>query len=122
MKEVKLVPIAVCYFLPETGVKLKLLKFKSVSGEAAEILREHLLLVLDQSRLKKKLIGFYADNYNTNFGGIKKENKIMFSSKLKITLNGILWASDVQFTSFTTAFSKLRILCQYARKPCCKDL
>ena len=37
MKEVELVPIVVRYFLLESGVKAKLLEFKSVPGETAEI-------------------------------------------------------------------------------------
>ena len=38
MKEVKLVPIVVRYFLPESGVKVKLWNLnKSVPGETAEI-------------------------------------------------------------------------------------
>ena len=37
-KEVKLVPIVIRYFLPESGVEVKLLQFKSVPRETAEIL------------------------------------------------------------------------------------
>ena len=62
MKEVKLVPTVVRYFLPESGVRVKLLEFKSVSGETAKIFSEYLLSVLDQTKLKDKLIGFCADN------------------------------------------------------------
>ena len=39
-KKVKLVSIMVCYSLPEIAVKVKLLEFKSVLGETAEILSE----------------------------------------------------------------------------------
>ena len=39
MKEVKLVSIVVRYFLPESGVKVKLLEFKSVPGETAKLLQ-----------------------------------------------------------------------------------
>ena len=38
MKEVKLVPIVVRYYLPESGLKVKLLEFKLVPAETAEIL------------------------------------------------------------------------------------
>ena len=51
MKAVKLLPIVVCYFLPKSGVKVKLLEFKSVPGETAEILSKYLLSVLDQTKL-----------------------------------------------------------------------
>ena len=72
MKEVKLVPIVVCYFLPESGVQVKLLEFKSVPGETAQILSEYLLSVLDQKKIKGKLIQFCADNCNTNFGSVNR--------------------------------------------------
>ena len=52
MKEVKLVPIVVRYFLPKSGVKVKLLEFKSVTGETAEILSKYLLSVIDQTNLR----------------------------------------------------------------------
>ena len=75
MKEVKLVPIVVGYFLPESDVKVKLIEFKSVFGETAEILSKYLLSVLDQIKLKDKSIGIWADNCNTNFGGVKRREQ-----------------------------------------------
>ena len=86
MKEVKLVPIVVRYFLPKSGVKVKLLEFKSVPGETAEILSEYLLSVLDQTKLKDKLIGFCADNCNTNFDGVNRRghNDVFYKVKNNI--------------------------------------
>ena len=83
MKEVKLMPIVVRYFFPENGVKVKLLEFKSVPGKTAEILSKYLFSVLDQTKLKDKLIGFCADNCNTNFGGIKRrgQNNVFYRVK-----------------------------------------
>ena len=66
-------PIVVRYFLPENGVKVKLLVFKSVPGETTERLRKYLLSILDQTKFKDKLIGFCADN--TKFGGIKRRGQ-----------------------------------------------
>ena len=86
MKEVKLVPIVVRYFLPKSGINVKLLEFKSVTGETAETLSKYLLSVMDQTKLKDKLIGFCADNCNTNFGGIKKggQNNIFYEVKYNV--------------------------------------
>ena len=83
LKEVKLVPIVVGYFLPESGVKLKLLEFKSIPGETAEILSKYLLSVLDQTKLKDKLIGFCADNCNSNFGSVNRRgyNNVFYKVK-----------------------------------------
>ena len=84
-KEVKLVLIVIRYFLPESGVEVKLLEFKSVPRETAEILSKYLLLVPDQTKLKDKLIGFCADNCNTNFGDIKRggQNNVFYEDNLK---------------------------------------
>ena len=85
IKEVRLVPVVVCYFLPESGVKVMLLEFKSVLGETAEILSKYLLSVLDQTKLKDKLTGFCVDNCNTNFRGIKRreQNNVGLFYKVK---------------------------------------
>ena len=80
--KMKLVPIVVCLFLPESDVKVKLLQFKSVHGETAEILSEYLLSVLDQTKLKDKLIGFCADNA-TLTSAVLIEEDIMYSIKLR---------------------------------------
>ena len=56
-KEVKLVPIVIRYFLPESGIEVKLLQFKSVPRETAEILSKYLLSVLDQTKLNWILCG-----------------------------------------------------------------
>ena len=56
-KEVKLVPIVIRYFLPESGIEVKLLQFKSVPRETAEILSKYLLSVLDQTKLDWILCG-----------------------------------------------------------------
>ena len=56
-KEVKLVPVVIRYFLPESGVEVKLLQFKSVPRETAEILSKYLLSVLDQTKLDWILCG-----------------------------------------------------------------
>ena len=93
MKEVKLVFIVVCYSPPETGVEVKQLEFKSVSGETAEILSKCMLSVLDQTRLKEKWIKFCANSFNTNFRGVKigGQNNAFFKVKdnIKRDLLGI---------------------------------
>ena len=52
-KEIKLVPVVVRYFVPDIGVKVKLLEFKSLPGETAEILSNYLVSVLEQNELKQ---------------------------------------------------------------------
>jgi len=88
-KEIKIVPVVVRYFVPDVGVKVKLLEFKSLEGETAAILSEYLVSVLEQNGLKEKLAGFCADNCNTNFGGLKRrgQNNVFFKLKENIGRN-----------------------------------
>jgi len=80
-KEIKLVPVVVRYFVHDIGVKVKLLEFKSLPGETAEILSNYLVSVLEQNELKEKVVGFCADNCNTNFGGVKRKYNVFFKMK-----------------------------------------
>ena len=88
-KEIKNVPVVVRYFVPNVGVKVKLIEFKSLGGKTAAILSEYLVSVLEQNDLKEKLARFCADNCNTNFGGLKKreQNNVFFKLKENIGRN-----------------------------------
>ncbi|GBM17955.1 hypothetical protein AVEN_111101-1 [Araneus ventricosus] len=92
-KDIKLVPIVVCYFNPNSGVQVKLLDFKCVAGETSEILTNHLCSVLLQNDLNNKVIGFCGDNCNTNLGGVKRAGQKNVFHRLKNSLgweiNGI---------------------------------
>lgn len=74
-KEVKLVPVVVRYFQPESGIQVKLLEFKSVLGETAVILTNHLVEVLKKNNLEDKVVAFCGDNCNTNFGGVLRRGQ-----------------------------------------------
>ena len=59
MKEVKLIPIVVCCFLQETGVKMKLLESKSVPGKTAKILT----LSLPRSSIDDLVFSVFTSNF-----------------------------------------------------------
>ncbi|GBM09714.1 hypothetical protein AVEN_186417-1 [Araneus ventricosus] len=61
-KDIKLVPIVVRYFNPNSGVQVELLDFKSVAGETSEILTYHLCSVLLQNDLNNKVVSFCGGN------------------------------------------------------------
>ena len=77
----KLVPVVVCYFLPETGVKVKLLEFKSVSGQTAEILIENCFRFSTKQGSRKNLLDFVQTIATLALEELKEEDKIMFSLK-----------------------------------------
>ena len=74
----------VCYFVPDVSEKVKLLEFKPLLAETAVIHSEYLISVLEQNELKEKIVGFCADNCNTNFRDVKTRRQIIvFQSKKK---------------------------------------
>jgi len=80
-KEVKIVPVVVRYFLPDVGVKVKLLEFKSLPGETAAILGEKLVSILEQNELKEKSLGCVQTIVTPTSEVWKEEDKIMFFSE-----------------------------------------
>ena len=82
-KDTKIIPVMVRYFLPEEGVKVKLLDFKSVPGETAAILTDSLMCSLRDHQLTEKIIAYCGDNCNTNFGGVKRNGKNNVFNRLK---------------------------------------
>ena len=115
-KEIKLVRVVVRYFVPDIGVKVKLLEFKSLPGETAEILSNYLVSVLEQNELKEKVVGFFADNCNTNFGGVKRrgQNNVFFKVKEKIErdLTGIGCAAHIVHNCLQHAVDTLPVCVQ----------
>jgi len=73
-----MVPVMIRYFIPNEGVKTKILEFDELSGETSLLLTDYISKVLSQWDVLKKVIAFSADNTNTNFGGVNRRGKIMF--------------------------------------------
>ncbi|GBN59890.1 hypothetical protein AVEN_180492-1 [Araneus ventricosus] len=112
-KDIKLVPIVVRYFNPNSGVQVKLLDFKSVASETSEILTNHLCSVLLQNDLNNKIVGFCGENCNTNFGGVKRAGqKNVFHplmNSLGREINGIGCGAHIVHNCVQTAVDSLPI-------------
>ncbi|GBM04868.1 hypothetical protein AVEN_252815-1 [Araneus ventricosus] len=110
-KDLKLMPIVVRYFNPNSGVHVKLLDLKSVAGETSEILTNHLCSVRLQNDLNNKVVGFCRDNCNTNFGGVKREVQKSVFHRLKNSLgreiNGIGCGAHIVHNCVQTAIDSL---------------
>lgn len=72
-KAIKLVPILVRYFLPEIGIKNKILEFSNLPGETSDLITGKIIDVLTKYGLKEKIVALSADNTNTNFGGLARK-------------------------------------------------
>lgn len=110
-KEIKLAAIVVRYFKQGSGVRVKLLDFKSVQGETEKILSEHLVKVVKDHQLEDKVVGFCGNYCNTNFGVVKRkrENNIIALERIKIGkhINGIGWGAHIVHNTFQTAVDVL---------------
>lgn len=111
--EVKLVPLIVRYFKQESGVQIKLLDFKSLPGETAEILSNHLMGVVKENKLEEKVVGFCGDNCNTNFGGVKRRGKnnvfTLIQREFGRSINGIGCGAHIVHNTIQTAVDVLPI-------------
>ena len=90
--------VDVAHVLPE--LKLNLVEKNRYQVIANfEILSNYLVSVLEQNELKEKVVGFCADNCNTNFGGVKRKgkNNVFFKviEKIERDLTGIGCAAHI---------------------------
>lgn len=81
--DLQMIPVMVRYFLPHKGVQVKMLDFQSVPGEKSEILTNQIFDIISKYKISDKIIGFCADNCNTNFGGVARRGKNNVYFRLK---------------------------------------
>ncbi|CAI6370838.1 unnamed protein product [Macrosiphum euphorbiae] len=74
-KDLKIIPVLVRYFLPETGIKTVIIEFTDLPGETAVQLTNYVCELLKTWKIEKKIIALSADNTNTNFGGVLRRGK-----------------------------------------------
>jgi hypothetical protein len=77
-KNLKLVPFQ--YFTPEKRVQTKVTEFLNLKGEMADVLMTYIMNVLQKYKLSDKVIAFWGDNCNTNFGGAARRGTMFLPS------------------------------------------
>jgi len=109
----KMVAVMIRYFIPNEGVKTKILEFDELSGETFLLLTDYISKVLSHWDVLKKVIAFSADNTNINFGGVNRRGKSNVFFKLKESINtnliGIGCAAHILNNSIQTAADTLPI-------------
>lgn len=109
----KLCTILVRYFLPNFGVRVKVLNIKQLPGENSDILTNCINESLEKFGATKKLVALCADNTNVNFGGSQRrgENNVLYkmqqSSKKKLI--GVNCAAHIFNNCISTAVDCLPI-------------
>ena len=109
MWEIKMVPVLVRYFLPSEGM----IDLGSITGETSELLSSFLVSVIKKYELEQKVIGFCADNCNTNFGGMKRRGEKnvyhLLNNEFHRELLGIFCAAHIVHNCLQTAVDVLPI-------------
>jgi hypothetical protein len=78
-KDIKIFPVLIRYFEPSLGVEIKVLEFKSLPGERAEVISEFLTEYVSSVNARDKTICVCADNTNCNFGGASRRGVNVFT-------------------------------------------
>lgn len=108
----KLCTILVRYFLPNCGVRVKVLNINNLSGETSDILTNCIKESLSKFDITNKLLALCADNANSNFGGSQRKGKNVLykmqqSSKHKLI--GVNCAAHILNNCISTAVDCLPI-------------
>jgi hypothetical protein len=87
-KHTKLVRISVRYFVPQHGVKIKIIEFTNLSEESSVQLNEHITRVREEAKLIDKAVSLSADDTHISVG-INEQERTISSKGSEIKLNGI---------------------------------
>jgi hypothetical protein len=74
-KELKVFPVLVRCSDYKTGVKIKIFKLKSLSGETSATVSDYLSDSLAENGLVGKFVGLCEDNMNYNFRGAERKDQ-----------------------------------------------
>ena len=86
-KSTKMVPIMIRFFHSKKGVLVRLLEVLSVPNETSNVMTDAIEKTLTKYEVIDKLIGFAADNCNTNFGGLDRNGQNNIFQQLKNRLD-----------------------------------
>jgi hypothetical protein len=66
----------------EKGMQVEIIDFQNITGETADHLLKCIMDVMEKFHLTDKIVSFYGNNCNTNFGGPgrKGTNNISFQN------------------------------------------
>lgn len=79
----KMMPVLARYFIPNIGVRVKIIEFTSIKNETAETITNVLMEAAEKNNIKEKFVGFCGDNCPTNFGSVERRgtNNVLYMLK-----------------------------------------
>ncbi|XP_060835436.1 uncharacterized protein LOC132929545 [Rhopalosiphum padi] len=112
-KNLKIVPILIRYFKPNSGIQIKVFEVTNLKGETANILSTYIIESLKKHKLSDKIVAFSGDNCNTNFGGVlRKGSNNVFSilnNNLKTNIFGVGCAAHILHNAMQSSADVLPI-------------
>jgi hypothetical protein len=69
------VPVLVRYFVPNLGIKVRIIDFSNLGCDTTETQVGYIMEIRKQYDLLDKVIALSAENTNTNFGGAEGKGK-----------------------------------------------
>jgi len=112
-KNLKIVPILIRYFKPNSGIQIKVFEVINLKGETANILSTYIIESLKKHKLSDKIVAFSGDNCNTNFGGVlRKGSNNVFSilnNNLKTNIFGVGCAAHILHNAMQSSADVLPI-------------
>lgn len=89
-KEIKMFPIVIRYFLPNEGVKIRLIELSSLPGETGKQIYDMLHAAWMKWNVRGKTISFCADNAPANFGHIGTNGELNVFTRMQREFNNNL--------------------------------
>lgn len=86
-KNIKLFPYLIRYFDVKQDIQVTVLHLVSLPGENSKLITDSILNILNSNNVSKKLVGYCADNANTNFSGLERKGQNNIYHRLIFTLN-----------------------------------
>lgn len=71
------------YFVPQEGVKIKIIDYENLPAETSDIIVDNLIKIIDAHRLTNKHSSYCSDNANINFAGANPQGLETVDYKLK---------------------------------------
>lgn len=109
---IKLMPVLARFFIPTSGIRVKILEFSSQKGETSQIIANLIMKTADEFQIKNKIVAFCGDNAAANFGSVQRggqNNAYYHLKQWKKSLIGIGCAAHIAHNALKFACDAMPI-------------
>lgn len=109
---IKMLPVLARFFIPTSGIRIKMLEFSSQRGETSQIIANLIMQTADDFQIKNKIVAFCGDNAPVNFGSVERggqNNAYYHLKQWKKSLIGIGCAAHIAHNALKFACDAMPI-------------